>query len=92
MSPLMDTVVHIDEVNKIKRDKSHLINHVVKMLRTELPENCTYAELITKARKIGVTYRMSFKMSRYEFRMFREAIISELQDKQLRQFKLDISL
>lgn len=53
MSPLIDTVVHIDEVNKIKRDKSHLINHVEKMLRTELPENCTYAELITKARKIG---------------------------------------
>ena len=88
MNVFIDTGIHAAEINKIKRDKSHLIDLVEAMLRTELPEICTYAELIRKARKIGAAYRVSFKMSHYEFKLFRHAIVSVLQEKQFRQFKV----
>lgn len=91
MHTFIDTVIHAAEINKIKRDKSHLIDLVEAMLRTELPEECTYAELIRKARKLGSAYRVSFKMSRHDFKYFRDAIISRLQEKQFRKFNLDIS-
>ena len=90
MNAFIDTVIHAAEINKIKQDKFQLIDLVETMLRTELPEICTYAELIRKARKIGSAYRVSFKMSHYVFKLFRDAIVSVLQEKQFSQFKLDI--
>jgi len=88
MNKLVDAVFNDSKLNKIKEEKILLIDLMEEIIRSGLPVNCTYAEIISKARNIDSTYRLSFKMSRYDFKLFCEATISTLQDKQLRQFNL----